>query len=71
MLHNVQAGILIVFMLRKFIMLALIIKEVRMRIVHIANIIRLKTRDILRHVFYVHRNVWILLKILKAWYLKN
>jgi len=50
---------------------ALAIKDIRMRIVHTANIIKPKMIITQRHVINVPKNVWIILKILKVQYLEN
>jgi len=55
MLLGVLAGIVIVFRLRRFMMHVLVIKALKMMIVPTANIIRHRIKDILKHVFFVHR----------------
>ena len=56
MLLGVLAGIVIVFRLRRFMMPVLAIKALNMIIVHTANIIKHRIKDILKHVFFAHRN---------------
>ena len=70
MLHGVQAGIVIVFRPRRFMMSVIIIMVLRLLIVvHTANIIFLKISDILKPVLYAHRNACKIIHYLKIKFL--
>lgn len=63
LLYSVQIGIRNVNIIIRYLMPVIIIKDRKMIIAHIANIIRHKTSDTLRPVFIAHRNAWNLSRI--------